>query len=141
MQSRDTPPDREPAIRMIAMPADANPSGDIFGGYIMSLMDMAGGAVAFEFAGGRVVTAGVKEIAFLVPVSVGDQVSCYAEIVGTGHSSIVTRVETWVRRREGGRQVKVTEGEFTFVKVDGDRRPEPLPEWLSETCPEWVAPC
>ena len=128
MEPRDTPPDREPAIRMIAMPADANPSGDIFGGYIMSLMDMAGGAVAFEFAGGRVVTAGVKEIAFLVPVSVGDQVSCYAEIVGTGHSSIVTRVETWVRRREGGRQVKVTEGEFTFVKVGSDKRPVPLRE-------------
>ncbi len=128
MEPRDTPPDCEPAIRMIAMPADANPSGDIFGGYIMSLMDMAGGAVAFEFAGGRVVTAGVKEIAFLVPVSVGDQVSCYAEIVGTGHSSIVTRVETWVRRREGGRQVKVTEGEFTFVKVGSDKRPVPLPE-------------
>ncbi len=128
MEPRDTPPDREPAIRMIAMPADANPSGDIFGGYIMSLMDMAGGAAAFEFAGGRVVTAGVKEIAFLVPVSVGDQVSCYAEIIGTGRSSIVTRVETWVRRREGGRQVKVTDGEFTFVKVGNDQRPVPLPE-------------
>ena len=128
MESRGTPPDREPAIRKIAMPADANPSGDIFGGYIMSLMDMAGGAAAFEFAGGRVVTAGVKEIAFLVPVSVGDQVSCYAKIIGTGRSSIVTRVETWVRRREGGRQVKVTDGEFTFVKVGSDQRPVPLPE-------------
>ncbi len=128
MATADIPPDREPAIRMIAMPADANPSGDIFGGYIMSLMDMAGGAAAFEFAGGRVVTAGVKEIAFLVPVSVGDQVSCYAEIVGTGRSSIVTRVETWVRHREGGRQVKVTDGEFTFVKVGSDKRPLPLPE-------------
>ena len=128
MEPRDTPPDQEPAIRMIAMPADANPSGDIFGGYIMSLMDMAGGAAAFEFANGRVVTAGVKEIAFLVPVSVGDQVSCYAEIIGTGRSSIVTRVETWVRRREGGRQVKVTGGEFTFAKVGGDKRPVPLPE-------------
>ncbi len=128
MEPRDTPPDRESAIRMIAMPADANPSGDIFGGYIMSLMDMAGGAAAFEFAGGRVVTVGVKEIAFLVPVSVGDQVSCYAEIIGTGRSSIVTRVETWVRRREGGRQVKVTDGEFTFVKVGNDQRPVPLPE-------------
>ncbi len=128
MEPRDTPPDREPAIRMIAMPADANPSGDIFGGYIMSLMDMAGGAAAFEFAGGRVVTAGVKEIAFLVPVSVGDQVSCYAKIIGTGRSSIVTRVETWVRRREGGRQVKVTDGEFTFVKVGSDQRQVPLPE-------------
>ena len=110
------------------MPADANPSGDIFGGYIMSLMDMAGGAAAFEYAGGRVVTAGVKELAFLVPVSIGDQVSCYAEIIGTGRSSIVARVETWVRRREGGSPVKVTEGEFTFVKVGADKRPVQLSE-------------
>jgi acyl-CoA thioesterase YciA len=63
-----------------------------------------------------------------VPVSVGDQVSCHAEIVATGRTSIVTRVETWVRRREGGRHVKVTEGEFTFVKVDDDSRPVALPE-------------
>lgn len=128
MASADTPPDREPAIRMITMPADANPSGDIFGGYIMSLMDMAGATVAFERAAGRVVTVAVKEISFLVPVSVGDQVSCHAEIVATGRSSVVTRVETWVRRRQGGRSVKVTEGEFTFVKVDDDRRPVKLPE-------------
>ena len=128
MGSPDTPPKGIPAIRMIAMPADANPSGDIFGGYIMSLMDMAGGAVAFERAGGRVVTAAAKEIAFHVPVMVGDQVSCYAEIVGTGRSSIVTRVETWVRRREGGTPVKVTEGEFTFVKIGPDKRPAALPE-------------
>ena len=128
MTSQDMPPNGEPAIRMIAMPADANPSGDIFGGYIMSLMDMAGGAAAFEYAAGRVVTAGVKELAFLVPVSVGDQVSCYAEIVGTGRSSITARVETWVRRREGGSPVKVTEGEFTFVKVGADKRPVQLSE-------------
>lgn len=125
---RNAPPDIEPAIRMIAMPADANPSGDIFGGWIMSLMDLAGGAVAFERAGGRTATVGVKEIAFLVPVSVGDQVSCYARIVRTGRTSIVTRVETWVRRRTGGAPVKVTEGEFTYVKLGDDKRPMPLPE-------------
>ncbi len=128
MAAPDTPPDQAPAIRMIAMPADANPMGDIFGGFIMSLMDLAGGAVAFERAGGRVATAGVKEIAFHVPVSIGDQVSCYAHVVGTGRSSIVTRVETWVHRRAGGRLIKVTEGEFTYVKVDDDKRPAPLPE-------------
>ncbi len=103
MVAPDTPPDREPAIRMIAMPADANPSGDIFGGYIMSLMDLAGGAVAFERAGGRVA------------------------IVATGRTSIVTRVEAWVRRRAGGRQVKVTEGELTDVKIGDDKRPVALP--------------
>ncbi len=128
MAAADTPPESAPAIRIIAMPADANPSGDIFGGYIMSLMDMAGGAVAFEHAGGRVVTAAAKEIEFHVPVMVGDQVSCYAEIVRTGRTSIVTRVETWVRRRAGGDPVKVTEGEFTFVKVGPDKRPVALSE-------------
>ncbi len=128
MAPADAPPDREPAVRMIAMPGDANPSGDIFGGSIMSLMDMAGGAAAFKRAAGRVVTVAVNELSFLVPVSVGDQVSCHGEITATGRSSIVTRVETWVRRREGGRQVKVTEGEFTFVKVGSDQRPVPLSE-------------
>ena len=111
---------------MIAMPADANPSGDIFGGYIMSLMDMAGGNVAYRRAGGRVVTIGVKEIAFLVPVSVGDEVTCYADIVETGRSSIRTRVEAWVQARVGGEPVKVTEGEFTYVRIDADRRPIPI---------------
>jgi acyl-CoA thioesterase YciA len=115
---------------MIAMPADANPSGDIFGGWIMSLMDMAGGQVAYQFGGGRVVTVGVNEIAFLVPVAVGDEVSCYAEVVATGRTSIRTRVETWTRRRGGGPPFKVTEGDYTYVLVDEAGRPRPLPAGL-----------
>jgi acyl-CoA thioesterase YciA len=94
-----SPPRRDAAIRMIAMPADANPSGDIFGGWIMSLMDMAGGQVAYQFGGGRVVTVAVDEIVFLVPVAVGDEVSCYATVARTGRTSIRTHVGVWTRRR------------------------------------------
>lgn len=128
MVSGDSLEKRDPAIRMIAMPADANPSGDIFGGWIMSLMDLAGGNVAFQRAGGRIVTVGVKEIAFLVPVNVGDEVTCYADIIGTGRTSIAARVETWVRRRAGSERFKVTDGVFTYVRVDKDRKPVPLVE-------------
>lgn len=120
------PSGRDPAIRMIAMPADANPSGDIFGGYIMSLMDMAGASVAFLRAGGRIVTVAVKEIAFLAPVQVGDEVSCYAEVCGIGRTSVGAFVEVWTRRRAGGHPIKVTEGEFTYVRVDGNGRPTPV---------------
>ena len=123
MNSSESNPPRDPAIRMIAMPADANPSGDIFGGYIMSLMDMAGANVAFERAGGRIVTVAVKEIEFHVPVLVGDEITCYADIVRIGRSSISTRVETWVRRRAGGDRFLVTEGEITYVRIDDNRKP------------------
>ncbi len=128
MNSTDAAPDRDPAIRMTAMPADANPSGDIFGGWLMSLMDLAGANVAYQRAGGRIATVGVKEIAFLVPVLVGDEVTCYADIVHTGRSSIATRVETWVRRRGGGDRFKVTEGEFTYVRIDENRKPVAIGE-------------
>ena len=126
MESPVDPSTREPAIRMIAMPADSNPSGDIFGGYIMSLMDMAGANVAFQRAGGRIVTVAVNEIAFLVPVNVGDEVSCYAEVSRIGRTSLSTWVEVWTRRRVGGRRIKVTEGEFTYVRIDENRQPTPL---------------
>jgi acyl-CoA thioesterase YciA len=108
------------------MPADTNPSGDIFGGWLMSMMDMAGANVAFERAGGRVATVAVKEIEFHSPVLVGDLVSCYAKVVRTGRTSLATKVEVWVRGRSGGDSIKVTEGEFTFVAIDDDRVPRPL---------------
>ncbi|MDA1323900.1 MAG: acyl-CoA thioesterase [Proteobacteria bacterium] len=121
------PPDEAPAIRIIAMPADTNPSGDIFGGWLMSMMDMAGANVAYERAGGRVATVAVNEIEFHSPVLVGDLVSCYARVVRTGRTSVATKVEVWVRGRSGGGSIKVTEGEFTFVAIDEDRVPRPLP--------------
>lgn len=121
------PPEIEAAIRAIAMPADANGNGDIFGGWIMSQMDLAGGSVASVQARGRVATVGVKEIAFHVPVAVGDVVSCYAQLTRRGNTSVTTNIEVWVRRRNVDAQVKVTEGEFTYVAINDDGTPKPLP--------------
>ncbi len=126
MTERSVPPEAAPAIRIIAMPADTNPSGDIFGGWLMSMMDMAGANVAYERAGGRVTTVAVNEIEFHSPVLVGDLVSCYAKVVRTGRTSLATKVEVWVRGRSGGDPIKVTEGEFTFVAIDQDRVPRPI---------------
>ncbi len=127
MAGNESPPAIEPAIRMIAMPADANPSGDIFGGWIMSLMDMAGGTTAYQRAGGRVATVAVDSIEFHQPVAVGDEVSVYARVIRVGRTSLDTEIEVWVRGREGGAATKVTEGLFTFVHIDAARRPIPLP--------------
>jgi acyl-CoA thioesterase YciA len=121
------PPDMEPAIRAIAMPADANGNGDIFGGWIMSQMDLAGGNVASVAARGRLATVGVKEIAFLVPVGIGDEVTCYAEVTRLGNTSITTNVEVWARRRNAFVYDKVTEGEFTYVAIDDAGRPRQIP--------------
>lgn len=121
-------PNIEPAIRAIAMPASANGNGDIFGGWIMSQMDLAGGTVASLQARGRVATVGVKEIAFHVPVAIGDLVSCYAELKRRGRTSVTTKIEVWVRRRDVDIELKVTEGEFTYVAIDENGAPKPLPD-------------
>ena len=119
--------ERQPAVRTLAMPADTNPSGDIFGGWLMSQMDIAGGIVAAARAQGRAVTVAVEGMEFHEPVYVGDLVSCYAEVVATGTTSITVEVETVARRRAGGETVKVTEGTFVFVALDADGRPRPVP--------------
>ena len=90
--------DGEPALRTIAMPADANPAGNIFGGWVLSQMDLAGGVVAHRRAKGRAATVAVTGMTFHLPVLIGDEVSCYAAIVKTGRTSITVQVETWVRR-------------------------------------------
>jgi acyl-CoA thioesterase YciA len=120
-------PKTEPALRAIAMPADANPNGDIFGGWLLAQMDLAGGNVAAQRAKGRVATVAVTAMTFHLPVFVGDEVSCYATIAKVGRSSMAIRVETWVRRRDGNERVKVTEGLFTYVAIGLDRRPRTLP--------------
>ena len=126
---RSAPPDfREPAVRTLAMPADANPSGDIFGGWLMAQMDVAGGIVAGQRAQGRVATVAVDGMEFHQPVYVGDLVSCYADIARIGRSSITVRVETIVRRRHTGETVKVTQGAFTYVAIDADGKPRPVPK-------------
>jgi acyl-CoA thioesterase YciA len=117
----------EPALRTIAMPADTNPNGDIFGGWLLSQMDLAGGVVAVRRAKGRVVTVSVTSMTFKLPVFIGDEVTCYAEIIKTGRTSITVRIETWVRRGHGSDPVAVTEGVFTYVSIDEKRQPRPLP--------------
>ena len=119
-------PRGELAVRALAMPADTNPSGDIFGGWIMSLMDAAGAITATRHAEGRVVTASVSNIAFLRPVKVGDVVCCYTDIIRLGRSSMTLCVEVWVLRQGRGRRVKVTAAEFTFVALDDAGKPRPI---------------
>jgi len=120
-----SPPRFEPAIRAIAMPADANAHGDIFGGWLLAQMDLAGGSAAGRRARGRTVTVAITAMIFHRPVFVGDEVSCYAEVVKVGRTSITVKVESWARRGRGvgGEQVAVTEGIFTYVAVGDDRRP------------------
>ncbi len=117
----------EPSLRAIAMPADANPDGDIFGGWLLSQMDLAGGTMAHHRARGRVATVAIEAMTFHRPVHIGDEVSCYSEIKRVGRSSITVLVETWTRPAHGGPQTKVTEGVFTYVAIGPDRRPRPLP--------------
>lgn len=126
MQQGLGPPRGEAAIRTLAMPRDANPAGDIFGGWLMSHMDVAGAAVAVPRAGGRVVTVAVDGMAFLKPVFVGDVVSFHGEVLKVGRSSIQVRVEAWARRARGGEEERVTAGTFTYVAIGEDRRPRAI---------------
>jgi acyl-CoA thioesterase YciA len=121
------PPDGEPALRAIAMPADANPFGDIFGGWLLAQMDLAGGTVATRRAKGRTATVAITAMSFHRPVFIGDEVSCYAEIIRIGTTSITVKVESWVRRGTGEEKIAVTDGIFTYVAVDSERRPHPVP--------------
>jgi len=119
------------AVRALAMPADTNPSGDIFGGWIMSMMDSAGAMTATRLAGGRTVTVSVTNISFLQPVKVGDVVCCYTDVVRTGRSSMALCVEVWVLRQGQGPRVKVTAAEFTFVALDDSGKPRPIAQHRS----------
>jgi len=122
----EVPPDTDPAIRTIAMPADTNPHGDIFGGWLLCQMDLAGASVAVRRAGGRVVTVAITAMAFHRPVCVGDQVSCYGSVEKIGTTSITIKVESWALRGTGTTPIKVTEGLFTYVRVGPDGRPQPI---------------
>ena len=122
-----TAPTEVPTIRVIAMPADANPRGDIFGGWLMGWMDLAGSSIATRRAHGRSTTAAVDGMNFLRPVSVGDEVSLYAVLIGEGRSSMKIRVEAWRRAREDEAVEKVTEAVFTFVAIGPDGKSRALP--------------
>jgi acyl-CoA thioesterase YciA len=120
-------PTGDPAIRVLAMPADTNPNGDIFGGWLMAQMDVAGGSVAVARAHGRVATVAVDAMTFHKPVFVGDVVSVYADVTRIGRSSIRVRVQAWARRARGDVEEMVTEGTFTYVAIDEHRKPRPVP--------------
>lgn len=116
-------PEGELVIQVLAMPADTNPDGDIFGGWLLSQMDIAGAMLAKKRAQTRVVTVGIKEMSFVKPVFVGDFLRCYCQIVKIGNTSIAVEVEAWAERNLLGELVKVTQGIFTYVAVDENRRP------------------
>lgn len=120
-------PGQAPAMRVTAMPADANPYGDIFGGWLMAQMDLAAGLVAARTVRGRAVTVAVDRISFLRPVTIGDEVSVYAEPMAYGRTSIQIQVEAWRRERHAEIAEKVTAAIFTFVAIDAQRRPIPIP--------------
>ena len=127
MTIAELPKDRQPEIKIVAMPKDTNPGGSIFGGWIMSQIDIAGAVPALERARGRVATVAVNSIEFHEPVFVGDVVSCYADIIKTGHSSITIKVEVFAERNPSNKQtVKVTEAELTYVALDENRKPRQL---------------
>src|SRR6185295_6697842 len=122
------PQDREPTLRMVPMPADANQHGDIFGGWIMAQVDIAGGVLAARHARGRVATIAVNAFQFKQPVFIGDVLSFYGEIVRVGNTSITVNVEVYAQRNPSDVEtVKVTEAILTYVATGTDRKPRPVP--------------
>ncbi len=122
----EIPDPNDLAILATAMPADTNPAGDIFGGWLMSMMDLAAGNVAARVSRGRVATIAVDGMAFLTPVHVGDEVSVYARLISVGRTSMKLKVDAYRRPRESEDKTRVTEGIFTFVAIDDNGRPRPV---------------
>ncbi len=120
-------PQGELATRSVAMPRDTNPNGDIFGGWLMSQMDIAGGVTADHRAKGRVATIAVEGMVILQPVYVGDVLCCYADIRKVGTTSITIHIEAWALRHDTGLDAKVTEGLFTYVAIDNHGKKRPVP--------------
>jgi acyl-CoA thioesterase YciA len=114
------------AIRTLAMPADTNPAGDIFGGWVLSQMDIAGGIVTKKIANGRTVTVAVNSMTFYLPVQVGDTLCCYVDVMKKGRTSIQVNIQAWASREYSKERVMVTEGVFTYVAVTSDRVPRPI---------------
>ncbi|MDR0805786.1 MAG: acyl-CoA thioester hydrolase YciA [Enterobacteriaceae bacterium] len=131
MTQQERVPRGDLVLRTLSMPADTNANGDIFGGWIMSQMDIGGAILANEIARGRVVTVAVNAITFLKPVAVGDVVCCYAHCIRTGRSSITVNIEVWVKKVSSesiGQRYCVTEAIFTYVAVDDAGASRSLPE-------------
>ena len=121
-------PDRQPSLRVMPMPADANQNGDIFGGWIMAQVDIAGGTLAGRLARGRIATVAVNSFLFKEPVQIGDLLSFYVDLVKIGTTSITVNVEVYAERKPSEpKVVKVTEATLTYVAIDRDGRPRPVP--------------
>jgi acyl-CoA thioesterase YciA len=118
---------RDPIIRTVPQPADMNGNGDIFGGWVLSQMDVAGGALAARVAKGRVATVAITAMTFVEPIKVGDMVSIYGEVQKIGRTSITIDLETVVQRRTGTTDIRVTHGTFVFVAIDEDGKPRAVP--------------
>ena len=123
----ETKPRGALTVRVIAMPADTNANGDIFGGWVLSRMDQAGGIAGVERARGRVVTIAVDAMVFIRPVRVGDVLEVFTEVESIGRTSMKIHVEAWVRRFQTHMQEKVTDATFTFVAIDDAGKPRPIP--------------
>jgi len=123
----DPTPNGELALQTIAMPSDTNPNGDIFGGWLVSQMDLAGYITAGRVAQGRVATVSIDRMSFLVPVAVGSVVSCYTDVTHIGRSSIHITVEVWAAESSSLDQSKVTEGNFIFVAINANGKTRPIP--------------
>ncbi len=119
---------REAILRVVPRPGDINANGHIFGGWVLSQMDIAAGIVASRRAEGPVATVAIEAMEFIAPILLHDIISVYARIERTGRSSMAIRIEVVADRDRGSRQVKVTEGVFTFVALDAENRPRPLPD-------------
>jgi acyl-CoA thioesterase YciA len=128
MNQNQAPARGEPVIRTIPMPSDVNSNGDIFGGWVLSHMDIAGGIVAARQAQGRVATVAIAAMSFHEPIKVGDVVSVYAHVERVGRTSISVVMETVARRRLDPAEIRVTEGTFVYVAIDESGRPRPVPK-------------
>ena len=126
MSSESEEPKGDLTVRTIAMPADTNANGDIFGGWVMAQMDIAGGIAGVDRSQGRVVTVAVDAMTFIRPVRIGDVLCVYTRVVSVGRTSMKIEVEAWARRFRAGFREKVTEATFTFVAIDDEGRPRPV---------------
>lgn len=128
-----TEPQGELSIRTLAMPADTNQNGDIFGGWLLSQMDLAGSIYAYKTTRSRTVTVAIEAMTFRKPVYVGDVVSVYATTVRIGRTSISVHLEAWVQRRNEARLILVTDGNYTYVSVDDHGKPQVIAQQPSHT--------
>lgn len=133
MNADSSEPVGEPIVRTLTMPGDTNPNGDIFGGWVLSQMDIAGAIYSGRRVRGRTVTIGMESMKFHKPVNVGDVLCCYCDTVKEGNTSLTIKIEVWVIRRFEQERIKVTEGLFTYVAVDENKRPIPINTHVRES--------